>query len=392
MPKRKRLSASQKAQIVLEAIREEKSVAQLAVEHSIHPNQIHKWKKQALEDFAQLFEEDRKGERARAAEHEKQVNELYAEIGRLTAQVSWLKKNLAGSSSRAERLKMLERNNTDMPLQTQAELLGISYSSLFYEPVPPSARELAIKRCIDEIYTACPFYGSRKIAFLLRPEFGVSRPTIQAYMREMGIFALVPGPHTSQPAPQHQIYPYLLRHVTAQRPNHIWGIDITYIRLAQGWLYLTAVLDWYSRYVISWALSQTLEMDFVLTAVDNALFQAKPEIWNSDQGSHFTSPKYLERLQCEEIKISMDGRGRARDNIFTERLWRTIKYEQVYLHEYASPKEAYRQLANYIRFYNFERPHQALQYLTPAQVHGACTPHAPVVDLPLTLTNRTTLF
>ena len=392
MPKRKRLSASQKAQIVLEAIREEKSVAQLAVEHSIHPNQIHKWKKQALEDFAQLFEEDRKGERARAAEHEKQVNELYAEIGRLTAQVSWLKKNLAGSSSRAERLKMLERNNTDMPLQTQAELLGISYSSLFYEPVPPSARELAIKRCIDEIYTACPFYGSRKIAFLLRPEFGVSRPTIQAYMREMGIFALVPGPHTSQPAPQHQIYPYLLRHVTAQRPNHIWDIDITYIRLAQGWLYLTAVLDWYSRYVISWALSQTLEMDFVLTAVDNALFQAKPEIWNSDQGSHFTSPKYLERLQCEEIKISMDGRGRARDNIFTERLWRTIKYEQVYLHEYASPKEAYRQLANYIRFYNFERPHQALQYLTPAQVHGACTPHAPVVDLPLTLTNRTTLF
>jgi putative transposase len=151
------------------------------------------------------------------------------------------------------------------------------------------------------------------------------------------------------------------------------------------------VLDWYSRYVISWALSQTLEMDFVLTAVDNALVQAKPEIWNSDQGSHFTSPKYLERLQREEIKISMDGRGRARDNIFTERLWRTLKYEEVYLHEYASPKEAYHQLAKYIRFYNFERPHQALEYQTPAQVHGACTPHAPVIDLLSTLTNRTTL-
>ena len=142
----------------------------------------------------------------------------------------------------------------------------------------------------------------RKIAVQLRPEFGVSRPTVQAYMREMGIFALVPGPHTSKPAPQHQIYPYLLRNVTAARPNHIWGIDITYIRLQHSWLYLTAVLDWYSRYVVSWALSQTLEMDFVLTAVDNALFQAKPEIWNSDQGSHFTSPKYLERLQREEIK------------------------------------------------------------------------------------------
>jgi len=285
---------------------------------------------------------------------------------------------------------MLEKENPEMSLKTQAELLGISYSSLFYEPVPPSVRELAIKRRIDKIYTARPFYGSRKIAFLLRPELGVSRPTVQAYMREMGICAMVPGPNTSKPAPQHQIYPYLLRNVTAKRPNHIWGIDITYIRLQQGWLYLTAVLDWYSRYVVSWALSQTLEIDFVLTAVDNALFQAKPEIWNSDQGSHFTSPKYLDRLRHEEIKISMDGRGRAFDNIFTERLWRTIKYEEVYSHEYASPKEAYRQLADYIRFYNFERPHQTLDYRTPAQVHGACTPHALVVHS--TLTNHSTLF
>jgi len=288
---------------------------------------------------------------------------------------------------------MLEKDNSEIPLKTQADLLSMSYSSLYYEPVPPSARELTIKRRIDKIYTDCPFYGSRKIAFLLRPEFGVSRPTVQAYMREMGISAIVPGPNTSKSAPQHSIYPYLLRNVTAEHPNHIWGIDITYIPIQHGWLYLTAVLDWYSRYVISWALSQTLEMDFVLTAVDNALLQAKPEIWNSDQGSHFTSPKYLERLEREGIKISMDGRGRAMDNIFTERLWRTIKYEEVYLHEYGSPKETYCQLADYIRFYNFERPHQALEYLTPAQVHGACTPHALVVDLTYqTLTNRTTLY
>jgi putative transposase len=264
---------------------------------------------------------------------------------------------------------MFEKDHPEIPLKRQADLLGISYASLFYEPAPPSPRELAIKRRVDEIYTVWPFYGSRKIAYLLHPEFGVSRPTVQAYMREMGIFALVPGPNTSTSAPQHPIYPYLLRNVTAAHPNHIWGIDITYIRLAQGWLYLTAVLDWYSRYVLSWALSQTLEMDFVLTAVDNALLQAKPEIWNSDQGSHFTSPKYLERLQREEIQISMDGRGRAIDNIFTERLWRTLKYEEVYLHNYASPKETYHQLANYFRFYNFERPHQALAYLTPAQVY-----------------------
>jgi putative transposase len=223
---------------------------------------------------------------------------------------------------------------------------------------------------------------------ILHPELGVSRPTIQAYMREMGIFGIVPGPHTSQPVPEHQIYPYLLRNVTAKHPNHIWGIDITYIRLAHGWLYLTAMLDWYSRYLLSWTLSQSLEMDFVLTAVDNALLQATPEIWNSDQGSHFTSPRYLERLQNANIKISMDGRGRAQDNIFTERLWRTIKYEEVYLHDYASPKEAYHQLANYIRFYNFERPHQALEYLTPAQLYWVSSPVPRVVHS--TLTNQTT--
>ncbi len=281
----------------------------------------------------------------------------------------------------------------------QAELLGISYSSLFYQPVPPSPRELAIKHRIDEIYTACPFYGSRKIAVILQPEFGVSRPTVQAYMREMGISAIVPSPNTSKSAPEHQIYPYLLRNVTAEHPNHIWGIDITYIRLRHGWLYLTAVLDWYSRYILSWALSQTLELDFVLTAVDHALLQATPEIWNSDQGSHFTSPRYLRRLQNANVNISMDGRGRARDNIFTERFWRTIKYEEVYLHDYASPKEAYHQLANYIRFYNFERPHQALDYLTPAQVYDVSPLSSPVVHSPLicqvelveTLTNQTTL-
>jgi len=287
---------------------------------------------------------------------------------------------------------MLEKDNQEMPLKMQAELLGISYSSLFYQPVPPSLRELAIKRRIDEEYTAHPFYGSRKLTAVLRPEMGVSRPTVQAYMREMGIFALVPGPNTSKPAPQHQIYPYLLRHIVADRPNHVWGIDITYIRLQHGWLYLTAVLDWYSRYVVSWALSQTLELEFVLAAVDHALMQAVPEIWNSDQGSHFTSPRYLERLQNENIKISMDGRGRALDNIFTERLWRTVKYEEVYLHEYDSPKEAYHQLATYFNFYNFERPHQALDYQVPAQRYGAYTPHIAVIHSTPTLTNHCSLF
>jgi putative transposase len=246
----------------------------------------------------------------------------------------------------------------------------VSYSSLFYQPALPSERELAIKRRIDEVYTATPFYGSRRITVTLQPEFDVSRPTVQAYMRDMSIAGIAPGPNTSKPAPGHQIYPYLLRNLTASHPNHIWGIDITYIRLAHGWLYLTAVLDWYSRYILSWALSQSLEMDFVLDAVDQALIQATPEIWNSDQGSHFTSPRYLERLQNATVKISMDGRGRARDNIFTERLWRSVKYEEVYLHDYANPKEAAQSLSRYFQFYNHQRPHQSLDYQAPAKVYG----------------------
>lgn len=286
---------------------------------------------------------------------------------------------------------MLETKSSELPLKTQAKLLGLSYSSLFYHSAPPSPRELAVKRRIDEIYTRYPFYGSRKITALLRPEFGVSRPTVQSYMREMGISAIVPGPHTSKCAPQHPIYPYLLRDIRAERPNHVWGIDITYIPMRYGWMYLTAVLDWFTRYVISWELSQTLEIDFVLTAVDKALLTAAPEIWNSDQGSHFTSPKYLERLEQRGVRVSMDGRGRALDNIFTERLWRALKYEEVYPHEYASPKEAYRQIERYFHFYNFERIHQALDYQTPALLYLNPSPKPVLQSAPhcdaLTLTN-----
>ena len=288
---------------------------------------------------------------------------------------------------------MLEKEQSEILVSRQADLVGVSYSSLFYQPVPPSQRELEIKRRIDEVYTATPFYGSRRITVTLQPEFGISRPTVQAYMREMGIAGIAPGPNTSKPTPGHKIYPYLLRNLTASHPNHIWGIDITYIRITHGWLYLVAVLDWYSRYIMSWELSQTLEIDFVLEAVEKALIQATPDIWNSDQGSHFTSPRYLERLQNANVKISMDGRGRARDNIFTERLWRSVKYEEVYLHDYASPKEAAQNLSRYIQFYNHRRPHQSLEYKTPAQVYGAGLPRIPVLHSTLqTLTNHSILI
>lgn len=263
----------------------------------------------------------------------------------------------------------MERDQSDLSLKRQAELLSLSRASLYYQAVPPSVEEIAIKRRIDELYTAQPFYGSRKITALLRPEWLINRKRVQSYMREMGLAGICPGPNLSRPAPGHQIYPYLLRHIRASYPNHIWGIDITYIRLVSGWLYLVAILDWFSRYVISWELDQTLELPFVLSAVDRALAQAKPVICNSDQGSHFTSPQYLDRLRAVEVQISMDGRGRALDNIFTERLWRSVKYEEVYLNEYLNPRQARQGLNRYFQLYNHKRPHQSLGYLTPAQVY-----------------------
>lgn len=264
---------------------------------------------------------------------------------------------------------MIERDPTELPLKTQADLLSLNRSSLYYAPVPPSAEEVYIKRRIDEIYTARPFYGSRKILAELRQEMVINRKAVQRHMRDMGLAAIYPGPHLSQPAPEHRVFPYLLRRLAITAPNQVWGIDITYIRLRGGWLYLVAVLDWFSRYVVSWELDQTLEMPFVLKTVARALAVATPTIWNSDQGSHFTSPQYLDVLQAAGVQISMDGRGRALDNIFTERLWRTVKYEEVYLHDYDSPREARQGLTHYFEFYCHDRPHQALNYRTPAQVY-----------------------
>jgi putative transposase len=256
-------------------------------------------------------------------------------------------------------------------LSTQAELLSLNRSGLYYQPVGPSAAEIAIKHRIDEIYTAYPFYGSRRIAVTLQQEGKpISRPTVQRYMREMGIEGISPGPNLSKRRIEHQIYPYLLRGLKISYPNQVWGIDITYIRLRGGWLYLVAALDWFSRYVVAWELDQTLEIPFVLRAVDHALLQAKPLIWNSDQGSHFTSPLYIEKLLTAGVRVSMDGKGRALDNIFTERLWRTVKYEEVYIHAYSSPREARQSIAQYLNFYNHQRPHQSLDYLTPAQVYA----------------------
>jgi putative transposase len=271
--------------------------------------------------------------------------------------------------NRTERLALVDRGGGEVSLKQQADLLSVSRTSLYYQPVAPSAEEIAIKHRLDELYTQYPFYGSRKMKVLLKPTWPINRKRVQRYMREMGLVAIFPGPRLSQPAPGHKVYPYLLRNVTASYPDHIWGIDITYVRLQKGWMYLVAILDWYSRFVVSWALDQTLEMPFVLDAVDRALQLARPKIINSDQGSHFTSPQYLNRFLTVNAQISMDGRGRAMDNIFTERLWRSVKYEEVYLNDYAFPRQARQGLSDYFQLYNYDRPHQSLGYLTPAAVY-----------------------
>jgi len=285
----------------------------------------------------------------------------------------------------------LDREAHELPLKTQAELLSLNRSGLYYQPVAPSAEEVAIKHRIDELYTRYPFYGSRRITVLLRLQWNleINRKAVQRHMRQMGIAGICPGPNLSQRHLAHRIYPYLLRQVTASYPNHVWGIDVTYVRLQGGWMYLVAVLDWFSRYVISWELGQTLEMPFILSAVDRALVQARPLIWNSDQGSHFTSPQYLERLLAAHVQVSMDGKNRAIDNIFTERLWRTVKYEDIYLRDYDSPRATRLGLSRYFAFYNDERPHQSLGYRTPAQVYSGKeepryhTPPAPASASPI---------
>jgi putative transposase len=258
----------------------------------------------------------------------------------------------------------------EVSVVVQCELLSLHRSAVYYQPQPVSERELLIKRRIDEIYTASPFYGIRKITAQLHLDgLAVNHKAVARHLREMGLTAIYPGPNLSKRAQQHAVYPYLLRGLKIERVNQVWGVDITYIRLAAGWLYLVAVLDWYSRFVVSWALDQTLDIGFVLEAMHSALATATPLICNSDQGSHFTSPQYTALLLGAQVRISMDGKGRALDNIFTERLWRTVKYEEVYLKDYASPHEARISIGEYLDFYNHRRLHQALDYQTPAQVY-----------------------
>ncbi len=270
-----------------------------------------------------------------------------------------------------QRRGLIERAGCGLSVREQCRLLGVPRSMVYYASCGPKASDLLVMRQLDEQYTATPFYGvERMTACLRRHGLRIGHNRVRRLLRRMGLEALYPKPRLSVPGgPEHRIYPYLLRGLRLERPNQVWSADITYIRLSRGFVYLVAILDWFSRYVLSWWLSTTLEAWFCVQALREALRTARPEICNTDQGSQFTSGEWVGELTQAGVAISMDGRGRAFDNIFTERLWRSVKYEEVYLKDYAAVDEARQGLGGYFGFYNTVRPHQALGYQTPAEAH-----------------------
>lgn len=269
-----------------------------------------------------------------------------------------------------EKRALIKPEHPTISLARQCELIGLARSSYYYQPVPENEENLLLMRLLDEQYTRTPFYGIKKMTAWLRTQgYEVNHKRVARLLRQMGLMAISPAPRVSQPAEQPVRYPYLLRGLSIERVNHVWSTDITYIRLQRGFLYLVAIIDWFSRYVLAWRTSITLEATFCLEALEQAFAQARPEIFNNDQGAQFTSTDFTARLKAAGVRISWDGRGRALDNIFVERLWRSVKHEEVYLRDYQSIAEAERGLKAYFQFYNQDRLHQALEYQTPAQVY-----------------------
>jgi putative transposase len=266
---------------------------------------------------------------------------------------------------------MIDKESESLSVRNQCELLELNRSTLYYKAVGPSAETLELMEIIDKIFTKHPYFGSRRVRVLLRREHGkqVTRKRVRRLMKTMGLETLYRRPRTSQPAPGHKIHPYLLRGLEINRPNQVWASDITYLPMAKGFLYLVAVIDWNSRYILSWRLSNTMDDEFCVDALNESLTKGRPEIFNTDQGSQFTSEDFVDAVQDAGVKVSMDGRGRWMDNVFVERFWRSLKYEEVYLHSYESTKEARESIDKWITFYNNGRPHQALDYRTPAEAY-----------------------
>ena len=283
--------------------------------------------------------------------------------------MSGLKKNLQ-SLSIEEKIELITPGLNSLSIRRQCELIDLSRSNLYYKPVEISEETIQIMHSMDKIFTECPFYGSRRILEGLRREgYSIGRERVRSLMLKMGLEAIYPKKNLSKSHPNHKIYPYLLRGVSIRYPNQVWSTDITYIRLRRGFLYLVAIIDWFSRYILSWQLSNSLDVHFCIEALEEALGKGSPDIFNSDQGVQFTSNDFTGILLSKGIRISMDGRGRVFDNIFSERLWRSLKYEEIYIKDYSGYRDAYDGISNYFQLYNNRRYHQSLDYKTPYEVH-----------------------
>jgi len=276
-----------------------------------------------------------------------------------------------------DKRRMIDPMHPKISISRQCELIGLNRSVWYYRPVEESQADLLARRLIDEQYTRTPFYGARRMTVCLQGQgIDINHKRVTRLMREMGIQAVYPKPNLSKADSEHKIYPYLLRGLSINRSEQVWSSDITYIRMSKGFVYLVAIMDWYSRYVLSWSVSNTIDTHFCLEALHKALLKGRPEIFNTDQGSQFTSNAFTKVLIDNGIRISMDSRGRAFDNIFIERLWRSLKYEEVYLNEYETVKNTRGGISGYFEFYNNERPHQSLGYKTPYEVHYGQLPSA----------------
>ncbi|HHC6670858.1 TPA: IS3 family transposase [Vibrio parahaemolyticus] len=363
--KRRNHSPEFKAKVALAAAKGDKTVAELAQKYNLHANQISTWKKELLENAAMIFA----SESQLSKDNSEEVDKLHAKIGQLTMENGFFGQS-ARSLDRAQRKLSLVKS-TSLPIKRQCELLNIARSTAYYHPIGLSVEEIELRRIIDKIHLQYPFMGSRRVRTeLAKKGHNVNRKRVIRLMRDMGIGAIYPKPKTTLANKAHKVYPYLLRNVEVTYPNQAWAIDITYIPMAKGFLYLVAIIDWYSRKVLSWRLSNTMDTSFCIEALEEALkHYGPPDIFNSDQGSQFTSSEFTQKLTDHGVRISMDGKGRWVDNVFIERLWRSLKYEEVYLKAYTTPREAELEIGNYMVFYNEERNHQGLNDLTPDEAY-----------------------
>ena len=370
---RRNFSAEFKTNLILQLLKGEKELNVLAVENDIQPNLLRNWKKEFLANASLAFDNKREDNlREKLAEERKEKSEYAKKVGQLTMQVDWLKKNLKKLSDLTTRVNLVRNLSTtkELPVSTGANLLGINRTSVYYGGIPVSEEELECKAVIDHLHTDNPTWGARQMSAQLKLRgYQVGRRKAGRYMREMDITPIYPKMNLSKRMKQAKVCPYLLRNAVIDRSNQAWSIDITYIPMKHGFLYLTAIIDWYSRCIVGWDVDDTLDTTMVINACKKAFKVAKPLIINSDQGSQFTSDKYIDFIRNSGIRQSMDGKSRWADNIMIERWFRSFKYEEAYLTEYANLKEAREAIGRYIYTYNFERCHQSIGNKRPAEVY-----------------------